>query len=144
MRISAAKEKCVNCPEYKNCSESFASWVFFMIGLVATVAMRVVTVLMHLRPIYGKIAWYVGLGGFFLFFVYKFKVNRARARVIEERDLIERVRSKKDLTDTDYEAVSTLLCGLRSRKERINYFFIFALSAITLILALYLDIKAIN
>ena len=133
-------KRCLTCSEYRNCRDSFASWVFFIIGLVSTVAMRVVTVLMHLDPLYGKLAWYTGLVGFFLFFVYKFRVSQARSRLITERNLIQKIENAEALTDQDYGTISALLCGINSRKERINYFFIFGLSAVTLILALYMDL----
>ena len=63
------EDRCLNCAEHKNCKDSFVSWVFFIIGIIATVAIRVVTVLIYLDPIYAKIAWYIGVMGFFLFFV---------------------------------------------------------------------------
>lgn len=132
-------KKCIGCREYKSCKDSFASWVFFIIGLIATIAIRVVTVLIDFNPIYGKVAWYIGVGGFFTFFVYKFKVNQTRAKVINEQNLVDKITHQKQLTQDDYSLISSVLCGLSSKKERINYLFIFALSAIALILAIYLD-----
>ena len=131
--------RCLNCAEHKRCRDSHASWVFFLIGLVATVAMRVVTVLMHMNPIYGKAAWYVGVGGFFAFFIYKFRVSQARSRAISKKDLVDKIRQEKDLSKDDYDLIGSILCSLSSRKERINYFFIFSLSALSLIIAIYLD-----
>ncbi len=130
---------CQNCPEYKRCKDSYVSWLFFIVGLVATVAMRVVTVLMHLNPVYGKVAWYTGVGGFFLFFVYKFRVNHARSKAIRQRDLVDKIRDRRELKEEDYHLVSAILCGISSNKERINYFFIFGLSAVALALAVYID-----
>jgi len=134
-----SNNKCINCAEYKNCRDSFSSWIFFIIGLIATVAVRVVTVLIHLDPMYGKIAWYIGVSGFFVFFVYKFRVSQARARRIKERNLAGKLSEHKELQEEDYEVISAILCGLSSKKERINYIFIFALSAIALLLAVYMD-----
>jgi len=131
--------KCLNCVEYKRCRDSYVSWIFFAIGLVATIAMRVVTVLIHMSPLYGKIAWYIGVGGFFVFFVYKFRVNQARSRTIAQRNLVDKIGQEKQLTKEDYSLISTILCGLSSNKERMNYFFIFALSAIAILLAAYMD-----
>ena len=132
-------KKCVSCREYRNCQDSFTSWVFFIVGIIATVAIRVVTVLIHLDPIYGKIAWYIGVGGFFVFFIYKFRVGQARAKLIKERNLVDKINDKKELTQEDYSAIGAILCGIGSKKERINYFFIFLLSALALVLALYMD-----
>ncbi len=131
--------KCLTCLEYKNCKDSFASWIFFIIGLIATVAIRVVTVLIHLNPIYAKIAWYIGITGFFSFFVYKFHINQNRARLIQKQGLAEKINKGRELTKEDYALVSAILCALSSRKERINYLFIFILSAIALALAIYMD-----
>ena len=133
-------KRCISCNEYKNCKDSFTSWVFFIIGLIATVAIRVVTVLIDVNPIYGKVAWYVGVGGFFTFFVYKFKVNQTRAKFINQQKLVDKIAHQEQLTKEDYSLISSILCGLSSNKERINYLFIFGLSAIALILAVYLDL----
>lgn len=129
----------LSCSGYRDCQDSAASWTFFLIGLVATFAIRVVTVLMHLEPIYGKIAWYVGVIGFSLFFVYKFKIGHARAKRIEESGLSEKISKNAPLTCNDYALINSILCGLGSKKERINYFFIFFLSAVAIVLAIYMD-----
>ena len=132
-------KKCENCIEAKRCRDSCLSWVFFIIGLVATIAIRAVTVLMHLNPVYAKVAWYIGVGGFFLFFVYKFRVNQVRSDLIAQQELVDKINSRQQLTEENYNLVSAILCALSSRKERINYFFIFGLSAVALLLAVYMD-----
>ena len=129
----------IKCEEYLECRDSYLSWIFFIIGLIATFAIRVVTVLMHLGPAYGRIAWYVGVVGFFLFFIYKFKVGHARAKRIEESGLSDKIKQNKPLSCNDYALINSILCGVGSRKERINYFFIFLLSAIAVVLAVYMD-----
>jgi len=133
------KRNCRTCSQYRNCEDSFASWIFFAIGLIATFAIRAVAVLMHTNPIYAKIAWYVGVGGFTLFFIYKFKINIARSKIISERNLVEMMDGGQSLTREDNEVIRALLCGLGSKKEMVNYMFIFGLSAITIIFALYMD-----
>ncbi|MBU1863315.1 MAG: hypothetical protein KKH94_06615 [Candidatus Omnitrophica bacterium] len=133
------KKQCRSCSEYRRCKDSFTSWIFFIVGLIATIAMRVVTVLMHIDPIYGKIAWYIGIGGFLFFFIYKFHVSQTRAKLINQHDLENKIARKSKLSEDDYTLMSSLLCALSSRKERINYFFIFGLSAVALLLAIYID-----
>ena len=132
-------KECITCIEYKRCRDSYVSWLFFIIGLIATVAIRVVTVLMDMNPIYGKVAWYIGVGGFFVFFVYKFKVNQTRSTLINQRNLVDKITRLKQLTKEDYNLLGAILCALSSKKEKINYFFIFGLSAVALILAIYMD-----
>ena len=132
-------KKCKTCSEYKNCRDSHVSWIFFIIGLIATIALRLVTLLMSFNPIYGKIAWYTGVGGFFIFFVYKFRVLQAKAKLISRRNLVDKIRSQKQLTEEDYNLISSILCGISSRKEKVNFSFIFIFSAIALIVAVYFD-----
>jgi len=107
--------------------------------MVATIALRVVTVLIYVRPIYGQIAWYVGVAGFFIFFVYKFKIDRARYRIIVKRGLMDKISRGDEITEDDRRIIGSILCSLSSNKDRINYFLIFASSAVALIAALYFD-----
>ncbi len=130
---------CKDCSQRKNCNDSFVSWIFFIIGLVATVAIRIVTVLMDIHPVYGKVSWYIGVIGFLFFFIYKFNVNRSLAKIIEEDNLIEKAREEKPLSSNEYSLIADILCSLKSEKERINYFFIFAVSAVALLFAIYFD-----
>lgn len=132
-------KKCISCAEFKRCKDSQASWVFFIIGLIATVAMRVIPVVTNINPTYGKVAWYVGVGGFFTFFVYKFRVSQARSKSIIQRALLDKINHQDQLKKEDYNLIGTILCSLSSKKERINYMLIFGLSAIALVLAVYMD-----
>ena len=132
-------KNCLSCGQRKNCQDSSSSWFFFIIGIIATIALRVVTVLMHVSPIYGKIAWYVGVGGFFIFFVYKFKVIKAKALLINQKDLMNKIANQEQLVKDDYIVIKEILCGLSSKKDSFNYFFIFALSALALLTAIYID-----
>jgi len=132
-------KKCIDCGEYRNCKNSFSSWIFFIIGILATIAVRAVTLLIDVNPIYAKVAWYTGIAGFFIFFVYKFRVSQARTRLIKSRNLVDKINRNENLTKNDYDLVGELLCSLSSKKEMINYLFIFLLSAAALVLAAYMD-----
>lgn len=132
-------DKCKNCRDVKICRETRGSWFFFLIGIIATIAIRVVSLLMYISPLYANIAWYIGVVGFVVFFVYQFRNHHQRALMIKRERLFEKVNAQTPLTKKDYEALAIILCELRSKKERINYFFIFFSSAIALILAIYFD-----
>ncbi|MCK4256841.1 hypothetical protein KAX35_08135 [candidate division WOR-3 bacterium] len=67
------------------------------------------------------------------------EVNQNRAKLIEQKKLMDKVADEKELTGEDYSLIGDILCSLRSRKERINYLFIFGLSAVALLLAIYFD-----
>lgn len=133
------ENKCLNCAANKRCKDSYASWIFFVIGLIATIAIRLVTVLTHTSPFFGKVAWYIGVGGFLLFFIYKFKVSHSTSKLIAKNDLIHKVSNQGQLSKDESELIGSILCSLSSKKEKINYFFIFAISAIALVLAVYFD-----
>ena len=132
-------DQCINCSEYKRCKDSFTSWIFFIIGIIATIALRIVTLASQLNPLYGKLAWYIGVMGFFVFFIYKYRGSLNRARLIDQRNLVDKINREESLTKEDYALIAAILCALRSRKERINYFVIFSLSAVAIFLALYMD-----
>jgi hypothetical protein len=136
------KAKCVNCYEYLDCRESSLSWVLFAVGILATIALRVIQPLNFLNPLYGKVAWYVGVLGFFIFFLYQFRTHHNRHLVIEDRGLIPKIKNKEYLTNEDYEALNVLFCEVTSRRDQINFIFISVFSVIALIVALYFDISA--
>lgn len=133
------RTSCKNCEDSSLCKDSFSSWVFFIVGIIATIAMRIVTLIMHLDPFYGKMSWYIGVGGFFIFFMYKFKVLNIRSKKIAQQNLIRKLEKHENLTDEDYYLVRKILCHINSKKERINYFLIFGLSAVAFIMAAYID-----
>lgn len=132
-------KKCLNCQEYKRCKESRVSLFFFIIGLIATIAIRVVTVLIHLNPLYGQIAWYIGVAGFLVFFIYKYRIDSSRVKVIRENQLLVKISRNEDLKREDKQVLSAILCALNSNKDRINYFVIFFSSAIALLAGVYFD-----
>lgn len=134
------KKECIDCSQKKQCHDSLVAWIFFVIGLVATIAIRIVTVLMNINPLYGKIAWYIGVGGFFAFFVYKFSINRSLAKIIDKEGLIKLAQDQKQFSREQNHLIAAILCNIRSEKERLNYFFIFVFSALALLIALYFDI----
>ncbi|NQT23452.1 MAG: hypothetical protein HQ579_08480 [Candidatus Omnitrophica bacterium] len=131
--------KCKNCIEQRNCSDSFASWIFFIVGLVAAIAIRAVTLLEHVDTLYSKIAWYVGVSGFFLFFIYKYSINMKRSRFIREKELLKKMETNESLSSEDTQHIRSILCAISSKKETLNYLIIFILSAIAIVFALYMD-----
>jgi len=130
---------CKNCKGRKSCQDEIIAWIFILIGLVATVSIRLVTVLMNFNEMHGKIAWYIGVIGFTLFFVYKYKVFKQRADTIDTMKLVDKLNNPSPLKNAEREAISIILCKIRSNKERLNFFFIFIASFIALLLAIYFD-----
>ncbi|MFH1836750.1 MAG: hypothetical protein ABH862_01370 [Candidatus Omnitrophota bacterium] len=132
--------KCIGCYEKHTCRDSGWAWFFLFIGILASVAMRAVVIFMHVNPAYANAAWYVGVGFFFVFFMYKFNISRTMSKIIIENGLIKKLKEDGDLDREDREVLGTILCGIVSSKERINFLVIFVLSGIALIAAVVMDI----
>jgi len=102
-----------------------------------------VVLFLHISPLYAKVAWYIGMSFFFVFFAYRYNVSKKLYRAVMERELIKKIREKESLNDDDRAALEGILCGLTSNKERINFIVIFVLSGIALVIALVMDIISI-
>ncbi len=138
---NSSKDKfiCHDCFELKACKEPIVTWVFFFIALIATISIRAVNIMLDFNPLLAKIFWYLGVGGFTVFFIYKFKNYNLLHRELKKAQLTRKVLSKESLSGHDYELLGTVLCQLSSKKDKINYFFIFLFSGLALILAIYVD-----
>jgi len=136
-----AKPQCKTCGMRKVCRDSARSWIFFAVGVLATVALRVIGPLSNVNPFYGKIGWYVGVAGFFIFFVYKYRILSARTKLIQKTGLVEKLAGNQQLTTQESTLLAEITCSQTSWKERANFFIIFALSLAALIIALYFDLK---
>lgn len=131
--------KCVNCGERKRCRESTASLVFFVIGMIAIIAVRAVTILAHIEPFYGQAAWYIGIIGFILYFSYKYDIDKKRSAAIVNNGLIGKMLHGQAIEKEDREMIGAMLCAITSRKDRLNYLLIFLSSAVVLVIAFYMD-----
>jgi len=132
-------KECLTCQGWPVCRKERRAWFFIGIGIIATISIRIVTVLMHWDPFYGKLAWYIGVGGFIVFFTEKFLAFRTRAKLIEENKILEKVNQGEALSLQDRAILSQILCRISSHQERINFLIIFISSAIALVVAIYFD-----
>lgn len=140
--MDAAKKKgfvCHDCFKLKTCKESMASWMFFFIALVAVISLRAVNLVMDANPLLAKGLWYTGVIGFFVFFVYKFRYDQLLHRELHKADLVDKLLHNRELSGHDREILGTIVCKLSSRKDKINYFFIFTFSLLALALAIFAD-----
>lgn len=114
----------------------YVVYLFFILGLVSAVAFRAIIIVQHLEPIWVRPIWYIGVGGYFLFFLYRYEITRKRKRAIIDYRLLEKIQENAHLSETDREVMLYLLRSLRTSPEDINYAVIFILS----ILAVAADI----
>ena len=136
---SSAK-KCINCENLKDCQDSASSWFFLFAGLIATIAIRVVNIAMDFSPFWAKVAWYIGVLGFLVYFLYKYRQHRVMRKFLVGSDIIQKLKKGNILSAEESKFLSSILCALRSRKDSTNYFFIFFTSALALLLGIYQDL----
>jgi len=133
------KTQCLNCKASARCRDTAVSWVFLFIGVIATISVRVVNLVLSFGLFWPKFFWYLGVAGFFLYFLYKFRQDKILRQELEKYQIHNKISINQDLDANDREFLRTMLCSLRSNKDAINYFFIFSSSAIVMILAVYQD-----
>lgn len=110
--------------------------LFFLVGVVAAFAFRILIVLPHIRPDLFRPAWYLGTIGYVLFFLYRYAISQKRKHTIENYELIPKLKQQTQLSDNERQAVVYLLSSIRKSRENLNYLFIFLLS----VLAIALDV----
>jgi uncharacterized membrane protein len=131
--------ECRKCPAESYCQETRASWIFLFIGLIATFAVRLVNVGLHFSSVWAKACWYIGIIGFFFYFLYKYIQDQRIRSEIKNASLLEKIAQKKDLSSEDEALLRKVLCALRSQKDAVNYLLIFSSSAVALIIGFYQD-----
>jgi len=114
---------------------------YFWSGIIATFAYRAIIVLNFYSPLWVKIFWYVGTVGFIVYFIHRFDISKKRSALIVEHRLREKLDNNTldKLTPEDNEALGYILETLVSSKEKWNYYAIFILSGIALVLGFLFD-----
>lgn len=107
--------------------------LIFWVGIIATIAYRIIVVLNFYSQIWVDIAWNIGTIGFIWYFIHRFKISSRRAKLIEKNKLAERVMSGEKLSETDRRSISNILNGLKNSKAKANYAVIFISSILALI-----------
>lgn len=105
---------------------------YFWIGIVATVAYRIIVVLNGVTPVGVKIAWYIGTIGFVFYFAHRFNISAKRERMIKKYKLVEKINALPNLSEDEKLATEYIVKSLSSSLERWNYIFIFIASGLAL------------
>lgn len=116
---------------------------YFWIGLAATVAYRLIIIFSFYSPLWVKVSWYVGTLGFILYFWHRFKIQKKRADLVEDHDLINAVESTKYKTEEQKQAMNYIVKTTFTSKARWNSLIIFLLTIVALIIGVVMDIMAI-
>lgn len=107
-------------------------YAFFSLGLISAIAFRGIIIFQHIEPSWVRPVWYVGTIGYFLFFLYRYRISRKRKHAIETFRLIDKLKANACLEDEDREVVLYLLSSIRFSLEDINYALIFILSILAI------------
>ena len=118
---------------------NFVRSLYFWVGIIATLAYRIVIVLVHIDPIWLKVSWYIGTIGFVIYFAHRYQISELRAKLIKENMLSEKINRGDELNADDKESINYIFKTLQSSREKWNYIFIFVCSALALLVGLYLD-----
>ncbi|MDO8524645.1 MAG: hypothetical protein Q7R99_03380 [bacterium] len=117
-------------------SSKFLRLFFFLSGIIATIAYRIIFLL---DPFWIKVSWYIGTIGFILYFGHRSDIERKRANLIKDHNLVE-VIEKSDINEKEKPALSYLIKTTLTSKARINSAFIFFVSLIALVVSAVIDI----
>ena len=109
---------------------------FFLLGLFSAIAFRIIIVFQHIEPSWVRPVWYAGVLGYLVFFLYRYSISKKRKKAITEYGLIEKMRADACLSEEDRAVVIYLLSSIKKSMEDMNYYIIFILS----ILAIIVDI----
>jgi hypothetical protein len=120
-------------------SSNFYRYFMFLLGIMATVAYRIIVVLNHYSPVLVQIAWYAGTIGFVWYFAHRFKVENRRDILITKLELTKKIEKGVSLDKTEKEALVYILKSLQTSLSKWNYIAIFILSTLALVYGLYQD-----
>ncbi len=116
---------------------------FFIAGMVATIAYRIIIVLNFYNPLWVKISWYIGTVGFIFYFGHRFRVAQKRANLVKDLQLIEAVEKIESMDAQKKLALHYLVKTSLTSKSRWNSAIIFILSLLALIIGIALDISGV-
>lgn len=124
-------------------NSKYYRYLMFTIGIMATIAYRIIVVLNHYSPVLVQISWYIGTIGFVWYFAHRFKVENRRDNLITNLNLVDKVRNKTDLDDKEREVLVYILSGLQTSLSKWNYIAIFILSSLALIYGFIQDFSSL-
>jgi hypothetical protein len=111
---------------------------FFIIGVLSSVAFRLIIILQKLRPAWVRPVWYFGVLGYMVFFIYRYYISQRRKRVVAQSGIIGKLHGGESLSADDRQAALYLLSSIQKSPEDWNYLAIFILSAIAIMIDLLL------
>lgn len=113
--------------------------LFFLIGVLSALAFRALIVFTHVHPEWFRPVWYLGTGGYVLFFLYRYWISHKRKQAISRYALLDRLQGEGELSRDEREVLVYLLSSLARSREDLNYLVIFFLSILAVAIDLLLS-----
>lgn len=117
-------------------SPAFWRWFFFLSGIVATIAYRIIFLL---DSFWIEIAWYVGTIGFIFYFGHRAMLEAKRAHIVTEYGLVSAIEQSA-IEEHKKTALLYLIETTLTSKARFNSAFIFFLSLLVFVVNAAIDI----
>lgn len=114
--------------------------LLFAVGIIATIAYRIIIVLNYYSALWVEIAWYIGTIGFIWYFIHRYNIENRRDHLIEKLELAKKIEKKEELNDEERQAIVYILTGLKTSLAKWNYIAIFLFSAVALLYAIIQDL----
>lgn len=118
-------------------------WTFTIIGIIATIAYRIIIVLNFYSPLWVKVSWYIGTIGFILYFGYIYVIQSHRSELAAKHKLVDYIKGIKELKGEKKEALEYVVRSTATSKAKWTSAMILILSVAALIVGIVLDILGI-
>lgn len=116
--------------------------LIFMVGVIATIAYRLVIVLNYYSQFWVEVFWYVGTIGFIWYFGHRFNIENRRDKLIDRLQLVEKIERGQSINPEDKTALLYILKSLETSLAKWNYIAIFFFSGLAIAYAVYADLSA--
>ena len=113
--------------------------IFFILGLIGSLSFRAIIIANKFNQILARFIWYVGVISYLLFFAYRFYISLKRRKTITQNNLLEKIQHL-NLSNEDKKNFDYVIRSIMKSREMFNYVFIFILSAIAIIIDIFIHI----
>ena len=118
---------------------AYCIYAFFVLGIVSSLAIRLIILFRHINPDFIRPTWYAGVVGYIVFFAYRYYITSKRKSLILKHDLIRKINNIQEIDSGDRELLEYIVTSIVKSKEHINYMFIFISSIVAIIIDLVLE-----
>ena len=115
-------------------------WIngFFILGLLCNIAFRSLTIVSEFSHGLVRPIWYFGVIGYVFFFGFRYKISVKRRKAVHDYNLIDTLLAEKEMTSDQRQAALYVLRSLVKSKENLNYYAIFLLSTLAILVDIVL------